>query len=61
MLTILEREKPRFVRVQKNAASGIFSINLPREVIEEAGWGKGDSVRCLVQDKDRILIERVGG
>jgi hypothetical protein len=61
MLTTLEKSIPRHMRIQKNAATGQWSVNIPVETIEEVGWEKGTYVRFLVQDKNRITVERVDG
>jgi hypothetical protein len=60
MLTTLEKSIPRHMRIQKNAATGQWSVNIPVETIQEVGWEKGIYVRFLVQDENRITIEKVG-
>jgi len=60
LLTLLENVKPRHMRIQKNSTTGQWSVNIPVETIQEVGWEKGTYVRFLVQDENRITVERVG-
>jgi hypothetical protein len=51
--------KPRIVRVQQNKSSGNFSLNVPREIINECGWQAGTSVFFKVQDENKLTVEKV--
>jgi hypothetical protein len=59
MLTTLEKQIPRHVRIQQNKA-GQWSVNIPAETIQEVCWPKGTYVVFKVQDENRITVERVG-
>jgi len=56
MLAILEKERPRTTRVQRNQ-NGQWSITLPIEVAEGAELELKDTVKFTVKGPGRILIE----
>jgi len=57
LLTILEKEKPRTMRIQKNPSSGQWSVGIPVDVVQGAELEKWDTVKFTVQEKGRILLE----
>ena len=61
MLTVLEKVKPRHMRIQRNTTNGQWSVGIPLETIQEVGWSKGTYVVFKVQDENKITVERVGG
>lgn len=46
---------PKIQMIKRKDDSALYSLNLPKNTIEEIGWGKGDNIKIEKEGEKLVL------